>query len=373
MTNDTVESLTRIKRLAAATCTISESLDFEEALRRIAESGHQLVGSASCLVLLRDGEDYLRIHAAQGVHPSAAERFVGSMEESVLGKLQLCLGLEGSRGTAAFPIVSDQIVRGLLVVIRSAPLDAEETRLMSALADQAAVTLANAHHHETLASRQRKLQGEVERSRKAIRELEGMIGSVARDLQAPLRNLAEGGDRLSSGARKVKSSIQDLLAYSRLAGAELSLEPVDLEEAVEEARVQVEAELRPRMGLVRVESPLFKALAHRETLVKILGNLLLNGADIVRAGEPPRLEVTSELLGDWVRVSVVSNGAGIGEARLDQEFGESGRLEREGDRPGSRIGLAVVLRGVERMGGRCGVESMAGKGSRSWIELRAAP
>lgn len=393
MGNEITERLTRIQRLATANRTISASLDFEEALRRIAESAYEVVGAASCLVLLREGEDSLRIYAAQGINPATAERFAGSMNELIFDKLQQFLGLPGSQSSAAFPIISDHVVRGILVVIRAAPLDAEETRLMSALTDLAAVKLGSIYHKETLASRERKLQCEVERSRKGIRELEAMIESVARDLRGHLRNLAEGDQglldesgeqalaisrreplsRMVWGARKADALIQDLLAFSRLAGTELILAAVDLEVAVAEAQAEVEMEIRHRAGLIRVQSPLFKALAHRETLVKILGNLLWIGAELVPPGEPPRLDVKAELLGGWVRVSVLANGTGIGGARLDLDFGEFERTERADDRPGSGIRLAVVQRGVEQMGGRCGVESTEDKGTQHWIELRGAP
>ena len=40
--------------------------------------------------------------------------------------------------------------------------------------------------------------------------------------------------------------------------------------------------------------------------------------------------------------------------------------------PGTSIGLAIVRKGVERMGGKAGVESESGKGSRFWLDLQPA-
>ena len=39
--------------------------------------------------------------------------------------------------------------------------------------------------------------------------------------------------------------------------------------------------------------------------------------------------------------------------------------------PGTGIGLAIVARACGRLGGRCGVESQVGQGSRFWMELAA--
>ena len=41
----------------------------------------------------------------------------------------------------------------------------------------------------------------------------------------------------------------------------------------------------------------------------------------------------------------------------------------EGAYGGTGIGLSIVRKGIERMGGRVGVESAPGEGSRFWIEL----
>jgi light-regulated signal transduction histidine kinase (bacteriophytochrome) len=53
-------------------------------------------------------------------------------------------------------------------------------------------------------------------------------------------------------------------------------------------------------------------------------------------------------------------------------FGVLERLHGVDRYPGTGIGLALVAKGAERMGGRAGVESATGDGSIFWVELRAA-
>lgn len=389
--NDVVpSSLTRLKHLAALHRTMTSSLTFEEVLGLVAGSGVELVGAVSCLLLLREGEDGLRICAAEGVDPTAAARFVGPMEESVLEKLQEHLGLQGAQPMVALPIMTDHLVQGILVVISEHALTPEETWLLSTLADQAAVTLGNAHLRETLRLREGKLRDEVERSRSLAGELEALILSAAQALQEPLRTLTAGGTWLpgesqaltgtdrrqlalfASGARKMDAVIHELLTGSPLARAGLNLEPVDLEAAVLEALAELRTEIQSRGGQLRLESLRFRVLAHRDILGSILENLVSDALKFLAAGEPPAVEVKAELLGRFVRISVVDRGIGISEARLDRIFGGLEGPGRAAETPGTSIGLAIVQKSIERMGGRCGVESEPGKGGRFWIDLRGA-
>ena len=48
------------------------------------------------------------------------------------------------------------------------------------------------------------------------------------------------------------------------------------------------------------------------------------------------------------------------------------RLHREDQYPGTGIGLAIVRKAVDRMGGKIGLESHPGRGTKFWVELRGA-
>ena len=70
-----------------------------------------------------------------------------------------------------------------------------------------------------------------------------------------------------------------------------------------------------------------------------------------------------------VRIWVEDNGIGIAPEHQDQVFRLFNRLHGE-KYPGTGIGLAIVEKGIERMGGQLGVESTPGQGSKLWFELR---
>lgn len=74
---------------------------------------------------------------------------------------------------------------------------------------------------------------------------------------------------------------------------------------------------------------------------------------------------------DSVRIWVADDGIGIPKTFLKQIFGmfQRGTNIQEG----TGIGLAIVRKVVERMGGQVGVESQEGIGSRFWVDLLSAP
>ncbi len=218
-------------------------------------------------------------------------------------------------------------------------------------------------------------------------ELEAFAYSLAHDLHAPLRamdgfsrilmddhagNLSEDGRRcaemISDAARTMGRMIRDLLAYSRLARSDLPLEPLELPGIVERAKAQVAGDVQERKAKVVVE-PLPPAIGHDATLVQVFANLIGNGIKFVPAERTPEIRVRAESANHWVRVWVEDNGIGIANEHRDRIFRVFERLHNVEDYAGTGIGLAIVKKGVERMGGKVGVESLPGHGSRFWVDL----
>jgi signal transduction histidine kinase len=105
-------------------------------------------------------------------------------------------------------------------------------------------------------------------------------------------------------------------------------------------------------------------------LVQILANLLSNAVKFVAPGVQPQIKVWAQEQDNWVRLWVEDNGIGIEPKYQEQIFGVFERLHGRETYPGTGIGLAIVRKGAERLGGQAGVESVPTQGSRFWVELQ---
>jgi signal transduction histidine kinase len=148
---------------------------------------------------------------------------------------------------------------------------------------------------------------------------------------------------------------------------------VDLNQVVQDAMARLDEENLIGSAAVIVEEPLPRVIAHAPTLTKIVAQLLSNAVKFVGDGDQARVRVLAEPRGDRVRLWVEDNGIGVPEHQRDSIFGMFERLHGIETYPGTGMGLALVRRGADQIGGAVGVESVAedGNGSRFWIELPA--
>lgn len=221
-----------------------------------------------------------------------------------------------------------------------------------------------------------------------VSELESFSYSLSHDMRAPLRamegytqllrTMLDGKlgpkendffDRIMASAERLDALIQDVLQYSRVARAPLELKPIDLEKIVSQVIGDYPA-LQPPGAIVQVKKPLLPVLGHEAFLTQCISNLLSNAVKFVAPGVKPKVLVYTKAYGNEVRLWVEDNGIGIPQENQKQIFGIFQRLHGHTVYPGTGIGLAIVQKAVERMGGRVGVESTVGKGSRFWLQLR---
>jgi signal transduction histidine kinase len=242
-------------------------------------------------------------------------------------------------------------------------------------------------HAETLERRVRERTAELQET---IRSLDSFCYSIAHDLRAPLRAMSGFGSelmdqygsrldaagkeyltRIRTAAARMDRLICDLLELGRLGTMEVPAEPVQLQDVVAKALVPLEKELEKKHADVQLKQPLLPVLASSVMLEQVLANLLGNAVKFVPPKSRPHVEVWSEARGPMVRVCVQDNGIGMKPEHIKKLFQPFTRLVNGVDYPGTGIGLAIVRKGVERMGGRVGVQSEPGKGSCFWIELPA--
>jgi signal transduction histidine kinase len=268
--------------------------------------------------------------------------------------------------------------------------DGRRTDELGRLAEAFDVMVAHVRgSHEVLESRVAERTRELQERNE---ELEAFGYSLAHDLRAPLRAmqgfsqalLEDYGSRLDAtgrhyaqlvadSAQAMDRMILDLLAYSRIARTEVTPAPVDLDRVLRHAATQVKAAVDERRGRVTIEPGLPPILGHEPTLVQAFANLIGNAVKFVPADRIPEARVRAHAWNGRVRVWVEDNGIGIDPQYHERIFRVFERLNNGDDYPGTGIGLAIVRKAVEKMGGKVGVESTPGTGSRFWVELERAP
>lgn len=243
-----------------------------------------------------------------------------------------------------------------------------------------------------------------------ISDLEDFSHSITHDLRAPLRAMRGFGQilqqechdcarpsaqehiqRILTAAARMDKLIQDVLQYSRLARSQLSLAPVDVQNLLRGIIESYPSFQSPDID-IEITGAFPRVLGNEAALTQCFSNLLGNAIKFVPHGTRPRVRIWAETrslppdpsnnyrpstgnqastINPAVRLWFADNGVGIPPEAQARIFKLFQRLDKSYD--GTGVGLTVVRKAVEKMGGRVGLESEPGQGSRFWLELQSAP
>lgn len=218
-------------------------------------------------------------------------------------------------------------------------------------------------------------------------ELEQFAYVASHDLQEPLRMVAGFLTQLElkyssivddkgrqyirfavEGAKRMRQIILDLLEFSRAGKMQGDLAEIPLKELLDEVCL-LQRELIDEKGARIVYGKLPTVRAYSSPLVQILQNLLGNALKYTRPDVAPQIEISVKSTKTAWEIAVKDNGIGIEKDYFDRIFIIFQRLHLKDAYGGSGMGLAIVKKLVEGMGGRIWVESEVGVGSTFYFTL----
>ena len=250
--------------------------------------------------------------------------------------------------------------------------------------------LARVKTHLALRNLQRELMAEIAERDRLIAELDAYAHTVAHDLKNPLTALVGFSSLLlkrfrrltdeeieqnlamiAQNARKMTNIIDELLLLSSVRKVdEVACEPLDMARIVAEAKSRLVDMVAESNALIEEPETWPVALGHAAWVEEVWANYLSNA--IKYGGTPPHIRLGGEVgPNGQARFWVQDNGPGLTAeecARLFTPFERLGQVRAKGH----GLGLSIVQRIVQKLGGKIGVESAPGAGSRFYFTLPLA-
>ncbi|WP_162343728.1 PAS domain S-box protein [Cyclobacterium salsum] len=218
-------------------------------------------------------------------------------------------------------------------------------------------------------------------------ELEQFAYVASHDLQEPLRMVSsfmgllerKYGPELDEkahqyirfaidGAKRMRQIILDLLEFSRIGKHEDSLKLISTKQLVDEVCVLQKRMIREAKAQV-FYGELPSVVSYRAPLMQVFQNLIGNALKYTRADTPPRIAIHAEAEGDFWKFSVEDNGIGIDPVYHEKIFIIFNRLHTDKEFAGTGMGLAIVKKIIENLGGTIGVNSTIGSGSTFYFTI----
>lgn len=191
-----------------------------------------------------------------------------------------------------------------------------------------------------------------------------MLGKI--DEQTMRHHLAEA----STAARRLNDIIEELLILAGVRRQIIESEPLAMAELAAEAVDRLESLLRQHAAVVRMPERWPPAFGHGPWVIEVWANFISNAAKY--GGANPLITLGGETSADGrlARFWAQDSGPGLNAEARAMMFVPFTRISTVRAK-GHGLGLSIVRRIIEKLGGKVGVESLPGTGARFWFELPA--
>lgn len=376
-------SIERLSILQQIDADLAQKLDVQYVSARALEAAVRLSGAEAGVIGLTQG-DKVQIVQALGDYSPQGGAFL-PQDYGVVGRVirqqkpELVLNVRADPdyeplipGTCAqmtLPLCSRQRLIGILSLetTHADRFGADIFDFVKLLATRTAVAIDNANSYEEQV--------------KLVEELDAFAHTVAHDLKSPLsimlsyiwmlvddfekfptEQIQAFLAKLDRSGKKMNNIINELLLLASVRKLdEIETSPLDMSYVVNEALSRLKLMIDEYQAEIVVPDLWPVASGYASWVEEVWANYISNA--IKYGGTPPLIEVGATLLDDhMVRFWVKDNGAGLDAEQYARLFSQFTRLD-EMRAQGHGLGLSIVQRIVDKLGGQVAVESEIGAGS----------
>lgn len=375
--------------------TINETLDINKVMKFVAKRAKWLLDFEHLSICLQHGDDWT-LEVMFGKEPIDFTDWLDTSNVGyVLRTSQAKLiqngidspFLSGYQSQMIIPLASSGRQFGTInFAIRQAEqYTQDDMRIAYMLSLQISSALRNATIVQELESTQEELRLRVE-------DLDAYNHTIAHDLKSPLSNILLSSDlvnlhlpddtpqkatnfiesiRLS--AVQMNKMIDQLLLLAKLRHFDDVTEEVYVADVVQNALFRFVHVIDEHKIKIHVVDDLPNAIGHEQWVEEVFANLISNAVKYMGDDNPnPSITIQAKTEDRMIRYEVRDTGIGIKPEDLNRLFE---MFTRVGDTKadGLGLGLSIIQRIINRLGGRLGVESVFGEGSTFWFTLPHSP